>query len=429
MINRFKPIPALCLLLFAGQAAWAQSPGGWSLRKCIDYARENNIQVHSTQVTQQSSQEDLAEAKAKRVPSLDFSTSQNYVNQKSEKTDGNFEANGTYSGNYALKTGITIYNGSKLTNSLRQQEVINKSRQFQVDMARNAIEIAVTQAYLNILYANENVKISRQTVESSAAQLERSKALLEAGSIAPSDYAQMESQYSSDKYQLTVSQTSLDQNILTLKQLLELGLDESFDVQFPDLSSEDVLAEVPALDRVYRRALEVMPQVENSRLNVESAQLGEKIAAGDGLPSLTASASIGTGNISGTNYSFYNQPFAISAFPFINITTSCFYGECRFLAAFQLFREFASSIHISLACCLITIYLNQNVGHHMMGRYHVAMLVQHIINKLSSGSFRECRSVVYLAVFSKHTVTQFIVDSIQSTAICIDLIANCLFCQ
>ncbi len=307
MINRFKPIPALCLLLFAGQAAWAQSPGGWSLRKCIDYARENNIQVHSTQVTQQSSQEDLAEAKAKRVPSLDFSTSQNYVNQKSEKTDGNFEANGTYSGNYALKTGITIYNGSKLTNSLRQQEVINKSRQFQVDMARNDIEIAVTQAYLNILYANENVKISRQTVESSAAQLERSKALLEAGSIAPSDYAQMESQYSSDKYQLTVSQTSLDQNILTLKQLLELGLDESFDVQFPDLSSEDVLAEVPALDRVYRRALEVMPQVENSRLNVESAQLGEKIAAGDGLPSLTASASIGTGNISGTNYSFYNQ--------------------------------------------------------------------------------------------------------------------------
>ena len=295
MINRFKPIPALCLLLFAGQAAWAQSPGGWSLRKCIDYARENNIQVHSTQVTQQSSQEDLAEAKAKRVPSLDFSTSQNYVNQKSEKTDGNFEANGTYSGNYALKTGITIYNGSKLTNSLRQQEVINKSRQFQVDMARNDIEIAVTQAYLNILYANENVKISRQTVESSAAQLERSKALLEAGSIAPSDYAQMESQYSSDKYQLTVSQTSLDQNILTLKQLLELGLDESFDVQFPDLSSEDVLAEVPALDRVY------------SRLNVESAQLGEKIAAGDGLPSLTASASIGTGNISGTNYSFYNQ--------------------------------------------------------------------------------------------------------------------------
>ena len=95
MINRFKPIPTLCLLLFAGQAAWAQSPGGWSLRKCIDYARENNIQVHSTQVAQQSSQEDLAEAKAKRVPSLDFSTSQNYVNQKNEKTDGNFEANGT----------------------------------------------------------------------------------------------------------------------------------------------------------------------------------------------------------------------------------------------------------------------------------------------------------------------------------------------
>ena len=29
----------------------------------------------------------------------------------------------------------------------------------------------------------------------------------------------------------------------------------------------------------------------------------------------------------------------------------------------------------------------------MMGRYHVAMLVQHVINKLSSGSLRECWSI------------------------------------
>ena len=126
------------------------------------------------------------------------------------------------------------------------------------------------------------------------------------------------------------------------------------------------------------------------------------------------------------NYSFYNQPFTISAFPFVNITTSCFYGKCRFLTIFLLLREFAGSVHISLTCCLIAIYLNQNIRHHMMGRYHVAMLVQHVINKLSSGSLRECWSIVHLAVFSKHTVTQFIVDSIQSTTICIDLIAPLL---
>ena len=302
-----KRIAAVGLMSFFSVALNGQATqGSWSLRQCIDYARSNNIQVQTTQIAQESAAEDLAQAKAQRLPSLSFSTSQNLVNQKQQQ-DGSYEANGTYSGNYALNAGVTLYNGGKLTNSLKQQEVVGKSALYQVYMAMNDIEIAVTQAYLNILYANENVKINRQNVESSAAQLERSKALLEAGSIAPSDYAQMESQYSSDKYQLTVSETTLSQDILTLKQLLELGLNEHFEVEFPDLDSTDVLVEIPALADVYARALEVMPEVENSRLNIESSQLGEKIAASEALPSITASAAVGTGNISGTNYSFYNQ--------------------------------------------------------------------------------------------------------------------------
>ena len=168
-----------------------------------------------------------------------------------------------------------------------------------MEVARNDIEIAVTQAYLEILYANETVKTNAQTVGSSAAQMERSKALLEAGSIARSDYAQMEAQYSSDCYQLTVSENDLAQARLQLKQLLELGIDSTFDVVFPEIDSSTVLAEVPRM--------EVMPQMESGRLNIQSALVGERVAKADGLPTVTASAAIGTGNTSGTNYSFYNQ--------------------------------------------------------------------------------------------------------------------------
>ncbi|MDD3108677.1 MAG: TolC family protein, partial [Alistipes sp.] len=178
---------------------------------------------------------------------------------------------------------------------------------YQIAMARNDIEIAVTQAYLNILYANESVKINRQTVETSLAQRDRSKVLLEAGSISPSDFAQMESQYSSDKYQLTVSENLLAQRTLVLRQLLELELEDRFAIDFPELSEGEVLASIPELASAYRDALEVMPQIDNSAANIRSAQVNEQIAKAAGLPSLTASAAIGTGNISGTNYSFYNQ--------------------------------------------------------------------------------------------------------------------------
>ena len=290
----------ICLLgLMSALSAAGQTSGqGWTLRQCIDYARENNIQVQSSQVSLQSARVDLQQAKADRTPTLGFTTSQNVIHQKKENEN---------SGNYALNAGLTLYNGGKLKHSLRQQQIVNRSKEYEVEVARNDIEIAVTQAYLEILYANETVKTNAQTVESSAAQMERSKALLEAGSIARSDYAQMEAQYSSDCYQLTVSENDLAQARLQLKQLLELGIDSTFDVVFPEIDSSTVLAEVPRLEEVYRTALEVMPQMESGRLNIQSALAGERVAKADGLPTVTASAAIGTGNTSGTNYSFYNQ--------------------------------------------------------------------------------------------------------------------------
>ena len=283
----------ICLLglMPASSAAGQTSGQGWTLRQCIDYARENNIQVQSSQVSLQSAQVDLQQAKADRTPTLGFTTSQNVIHQKKENE--NFSSDGTYSGNYALNAGLTLYNGGKLKHSLRQQQIVNRSREYEVEVARNDIEIAVTQAYLEILYANETVKTNAQTVESSAAQMEQSKALLEAGSIARSDYAQMEAQYSSDCYQLTVSENDLAQARLQLKQLLELGIDSTFDVVFPEIDSSTVLAEVP--------------QMESGRLNIQSALAGERVAKADGLPTVTASAAIETGNTSGTNYSFYNQ--------------------------------------------------------------------------------------------------------------------------
>ena len=100
--GKMKRIAALGLMSFFCVALNGQTTQeSWSLRQCIDYARSNNIQVQTTQIAQESAAEDLAQAKAQRLPSLNFSTSQNLVNQKQQKEDGSYEANGTHSGNNA----------------------------------------------------------------------------------------------------------------------------------------------------------------------------------------------------------------------------------------------------------------------------------------------------------------------------------------
>lgn len=284
-----------------------QDNSEWTLRKCIDYAHQNNIQVKSSQIAVQSAETDVLQAKAQRLPSLSFSTSQNVTNQKTEMPEGDFKSNSAYNGNYSLNLGMTLYNGGKLNNSIRYQETLRQSRTFETAIARNNIEIAVTEAYLQILYANESLKTDQQTVESSIAQLNRSKALQEAGSISISDYAQIEAQYNSDLYQLTVAKNTLAQSILSLKQLLELELTDTFSPAFPELSNEQVLTPVPALAEVYRKAIDVMPEVSNSRLNIEAALIGEKKAQAERLPTISLNAGINTGHNSGSDYSFSQQ--------------------------------------------------------------------------------------------------------------------------
>ena len=113
----------------------------WNLKDCIDYARKNNIQVQSAKVTQQSANVDLLQAKAQLFPSLTFSSSQGWGHQKTEQTDGKFKSQSAYTGSYTLNGGLTIYNGGKLTRSIRQQQITNTAQEYQVNMAENDIEI------------------------------------------------------------------------------------------------------------------------------------------------------------------------------------------------------------------------------------------------------------------------------------------------
>jgi len=292
----FAQITVKSLAQTTGKNSQNQTIKLWTLRDCLDYSLENNIQVKSSVVTTKSNYEDVLQAKASRLPTLNASSSQSYINQNNLNSDGSYNNSGTYTGNYAINTGITIYNGGKITNSISQQQLLYKSSELSLKEAQNNIEISVTQAYLAILYANESLKTIKKAVELSQAQFERSKALYTAGMISSVDLAQIESQLSSDKYQQTVGENNLAQSRLSLKQLLELDVDQTFELYFPELDSTDVMENIPLLKDVYTKALEVMPQIENSRIQIESSKVGEKIASADMLPSVSMNAALGAGN-------------------------------------------------------------------------------------------------------------------------------------
>lgn len=288
-----------CIALLGWQLAAAQdSTKIWTLHDCLEYALENNISLQQNRNTYLAGLEDTREAKAALLPSLTASTTQGFTNYPSS----NAADNNSYTATYGVNADMTLYNGGKLRTAVRQQSLQNDIDALSVEESANDIRVAIVQAYLQTLYATEAVTIAESTAEISRAQRDRAVEMKAAGSISKVDLAQFESQYASDRYQVTVARTSLDDYRLQLKQLLELEITEEMRIASPTIDEEEVLATLPAKADIYATALEVMPEIQRGELAVEAAELGVKQARAGFLPSLSLSAGIGSGYMSGNGY-------------------------------------------------------------------------------------------------------------------------------
>lgn len=278
-------------------------PKVWTLRACLDYALEHNIQVKKSKVALLSGKEDTELAKAQLFPSLSASVTQGLVNYPSNAND----THTSYSGNYSVNANYKLFDGGKRVNAIKQAGLQNQQEELNVQQNENDIRISLVQTYMQVLYAMESVRINENTVATSQAQCDRSAQLLKAGSISKVDYAQLESQLSTDKYQLVVAQTSLANYKLQLKQLLELDITQDIEVSVPEIPSSEVLAPLPAKQDIYNTSLAVMPEVKSSQLGIDLAQIDVKSAKAGYLPSLSVNAGLGTGHVSGSDYTFGSQ--------------------------------------------------------------------------------------------------------------------------
>ena len=293
----------------------AQTPAQWDLQTCIDYALKQNITIRKNRLSAASAEVDVKTAKAALFPSLTGSVSQRVVNRPYSETNTiingdnitSSQSKTSYNGSYGIDANWTLYNGGKRINTVKQQQLNNRIADLSVAQSENSIEESIAQTYVQILYAAEAVKVNQATLEVSQAECERARALLQAGSIAKSDLAQLEAQVSTDKYQVVTAEATLQDYKLQLKQLLELDGEEEMNLYLPALGDENVLSPLPTKTDVYRAALTLRPEIEAGKLNVQASDLDISIARAGYIPTLSLSAGIGTTNANGNDFTFGEQ--------------------------------------------------------------------------------------------------------------------------
>lgn len=279
-------------------------PTSWSYADCVEYAKANNIQLQQSYLTRQSSDADLEAAKGEWLPTFDFATTQSVTNYPSP-ADG--KHHNTYSGTYGINAGWTVYDGNTRGNNIKRGELQNVVNDMSIEEINNNLETQILGYYLQILYAREAIDIAKQTLEVSEAQMKRAEQLMLSGKMSKVDYVQLESQYHTDRYNVVTAENNYESQKTDLKQLLELGIGYDMVLDSLEFSEELIMQPLPDKETVYAVAITWLPELRGKAIEQQMSDIDIKIARAGYLPSISLNGSIGTMNVSGTDYSFGSQ--------------------------------------------------------------------------------------------------------------------------
>jgi outer membrane protein len=308
-----------------GMNAEAQSKI-WSVDDCIQYALQKNIQVQQAQVSNDIYGLEMSYAKSAWYPSLSGSARQNFSwSNQTNNTTGSTVFKGTDGTNISLNSGMTVYNGNRIRNNVKQSEINYEAAKYNTEVIKETVSLNVLNAYLQVLFAEEQVKNISDQIASLNEQLNLAAERLKLGVIANSDYLQVKSQLATEKQSLATARSQLAINRITLMQLMEYTEPEAgdFSIAHPNLDSLVNQKRIPDPKEVYQTALGVKPEVKNAELSKQSSQLGIELAKSGLYPSLSMNAGLSTiyssNTISGSSFG-YQMKNNIS--PAIGLTAS-----------------------------------------------------------------------------------------------------------
>lgn len=282
----------------------------WTLQDCIDYATANSILIQQAKNAAEESYIDVKSSKAELFPTLSFSTGHNITNRPYQENSNTVSGTEiitsnnktTYSGNYGLNAQWIIWNGNKRRNSIKQKKTSSQIAELSVAEQQNLLKEQITQIFIQILYADESIKINQNTLNTSKASYERAEELFKEGSISKADLAQLNAQLSNDEYQLVCSESALRDYKLQLKQLLEIEDTEEMNLCLNEINEQNIIKELPNVEEVYRKAVQLRPEIKSGKLNIENSKISMSIAKSGYLPTVSLNASTGsTTNSSSTN--------------------------------------------------------------------------------------------------------------------------------
>lgn len=287
----------ISLIIFFSVPAFTQSQNSntWTLRECIDYAINNNVNVKLGLLETDLANIDKREAQGNFLPTASANASHSWaIGLNQNITTGILENQTTQFSALGFSIGANLFNGLQNQNLLRRSAMALIANQYQVTQIREDIALNVANAYLQILFNKENLKIQQEQLKNNLIQKNRVTELVEGGMLARGELIDLEATIAADQQRVIQAENALILSKLGLIQLLQLDQFEDFDVSddISGLEFTDVLEYGPA--DIFARSRKNRTEILLAEQNIDIAAIDIKIAEGARLPRLAAFYNINT---------------------------------------------------------------------------------------------------------------------------------------
>ena len=267
----------------------------WTIEECVSHALKNNISIKQSELDIKSNGLDKLAALGNFLPSVNFGGTHSWnIGLNQNITTGLLENQTTQFTSASLSSNITIYNGLQNINRLHRTKLAQLAAQYQLTKMQDDISLFVANAYLEILFNKENLKVQQLQLANDQKQVVRAQELVDAGSVPRGDLFDMKATIASDNQKVIIAENALLLSKLSLAQALQLQDFENFDIA--DVAVEANLSPLMAekSETIVDKAKQVRAEIKIAKTNLDVALRDIEIAKGAYKPSLTGFYSFST---------------------------------------------------------------------------------------------------------------------------------------
>lgn len=288
-----RGVAAFFALSLSAGASYAQRP--WSLAECIAYAREHSVSIKRQELALQEAKISSRQAMYGYLPSVGVGGSANTSHGRildpttyeyiENKTSTSVDASATLT--------VDLFAGFRRLHSQKLAELNLLATLADLKKARNDLSINVTAAYLEALFAEENVKLAAHKSKTLKQQEAKTLQMVNARTKTRGDLLHVQAQVSEAESEASAAQGQKQKAYLSLCRLLEVESYRDFRVAIPD-SIDLPTANIEQTAAAVAAAAQRLPNIAGAQLRVSMAEKSVAVARADLYPTLSLSGGYGT---------------------------------------------------------------------------------------------------------------------------------------